>query len=1045
MIKSDLNHSNVRVKKELPPSVIEKQDSLLRRTGRTGTSQSSRNSNYATNTHTSSSVTDSITQVEQIEQRKKNQAYAIKKDSIKKAQFVSDSLKKMNEEKLKLDALKKKADSLETALKSKKSKSPENSQKKNEKVPDSTIIGNKLKLPSDTLEKEDPIPESDISEPVKFKAEKQLRYDVKSEIMTFKKGVSIGYKGLEIQSDSLSYEPNNSIVSAFSLINKKNNTVEIPVKMKTTQGAATKEDEYTAEKIAYNIETKQGRVAEIKTKISKEKTSILSDALGGGEKKAGKNNIYGKISKVFEDEYAYVQDGFYSSCDLPHPHYYFYSPQMRVEADKEIVARPVILFVQDIPVLPLPFLYFPLTKDNRSGLIFPEKNGYGISIDQGLFINGIGYYWAINDSMDLEMTGDIGTRLSWKLQSRYRLTLGSQNTLEYLALTLAIEGGQTYINSIGDHDLRKTDHWGVNFTYHQKFDPTFSINANLNFRGGGTYTSTTYNATNILRKDISSGINISKQLSETQTFTIGATRVQPVDKLDGQNTFSISYTQAGELFPFKTKRGTNGIWEKFGIGISALNVNGSLNHTDSTITWSGTVNTGYSLKFRPIKDDEQRIEQDYLKGIAKKDRYGFEFPASFGISANLFRYLNFNTSFNLRSTLTDQETIQSYDAASKRVVSNVVTAPQIFQTFDVSTSLSTTFYGVLQTAFLEGIGLKGFLHKVNPSITYSYSPDFQAENFGYYRTYLDQNKNPVKYNRFQTSLYGSGLSGERQQFTFNVGNTFEMKVIYGDSVNVGGKKSFTKKEENIQLISANLAMSYNLAATQFKMSNLTIGGNISALNGVKALKDISLSLNYGMTLNPYGYNNAGKTIDSFLVTQRGQLFRLTSFESSLSATFRGGQNTNEPQPNQPRKNDSTFYNNPFLLSDLQSLNYKPNYSRTWSISISGRISLVEKTPLEPLEIQASVQGTFSFVLTKSWTLNFSLGYDFKTNTITYPTLNLGRNFHCWDMSLVWVPLGPTQGVKFSVGFTADELSAIRYTRTGSDGSLSSPIDKYKTP
>ena len=83
----------------------------------------------------------------------------------------------------------------------------------------------------------------------------------------------------------------------------------------------------------------------------------------------------------------------------------------------KVVARPIVLYIADIPIFGLPFGVFPHQKGRRhSGWIMPS---YGTDNRWGGYINGLGYYWAINDYFD--------TKLTASFYDRDGITLRSQN------------------------------------------------------------------------------------------------------------------------------------------------------------------------------------------------------------------------------------------------------------------------------------------------------------------------------------------------------------------------------------------------------------------------------------------------------------------------------------------------------------------------------------------------------------------------------------------------------------------------------------------
>ena len=99
-----------------------------------------------------------------------------------------------------------------------------------------------------------------------------------------------------------------------------------------------------------------------------------------------------------------------TSCDLPTPHYHFAARQVKWISRSVLVARPVMLYVRDVPILWLPFIFQDMRPGRHSGILIPQ---FGINDlvrptrRYNRQVTNLGYYWAPNDYLDL--TG----RLDW--------------------------------------------------------------------------------------------------------------------------------------------------------------------------------------------------------------------------------------------------------------------------------------------------------------------------------------------------------------------------------------------------------------------------------------------------------------------------------------------------------------------------------------------------------------------------------------------------------------------------------------------------------
>jgi len=122
-----------------------------------------------------------------------------------------------------------------------------------------------------------------------------------------------------------------------------------------------------------------------------------------GKTQVEKGWFYGKYTRLIEKNTLKVQDGYFTTCNLDPPHYWFYSPKMRVELNNMVIASPVILLVQDIPLFIAPFWFFPVKKGRRSGFMVPK---FGQSNMEGHYIKKVAYYLVMGDNADLTIGAD---------------------------------------------------------------------------------------------------------------------------------------------------------------------------------------------------------------------------------------------------------------------------------------------------------------------------------------------------------------------------------------------------------------------------------------------------------------------------------------------------------------------------------------------------------------------------------------------------------------------------------------------------------------
>ena len=112
----------------------------------------------------------------------------------------------------------------------------------------------------------------------------------------------------------------------------------------------------------------------------------------------------GRAGRVF-----YGRGGTITSCEDSIPDYFFLTKEIKKTAGNTIVARPAILYIKDIPVMWLPFIFQDTRSGRRSGVLTPRFGLNDIvrnSPNMRRSIEDIGYYFAINDYMDARVALD---------------------------------------------------------------------------------------------------------------------------------------------------------------------------------------------------------------------------------------------------------------------------------------------------------------------------------------------------------------------------------------------------------------------------------------------------------------------------------------------------------------------------------------------------------------------------------------------------------------------------------------------------------------
>lgn len=716
-------------------------------------------------------------------------------------------------------------------------------------------------------------------------------------------------------------------------------------------------DEYKGFNVAYNFKSKKGKVV-----------------LGDTEQEQG--YYHGQQIKKIDKNILYVANGRYTTCDDAHPHFYFYSPQMKITLRDKIIARPIYLYIADVPIFALPFGVFPNQNGRRSGIIAPT---YGEHWQRGRYLSHLGYYWAANDYFDINFLTDLYSHGGWRAYSDLHYGLkynfSGRIFMDYSRITLGEKD---------DFDRRDESNYRANLQHFQQLSPNSRIDVDFTFASNNSYkTSTTYE--DLLRQEIYSNATYSKTFEGTSnSMNLNISRRQDLRTGDVYSTFPSMNFAMPQIYPFKSKKKSRGL---------------QLLQTESS--WYELIGMSYNTQFLRLNN---KIFSSEKNSFSELDRYGLSHSLSVNASPkiknfNLSPYLSYSEKWYDKSIIVDS--VDGNNNPIKREVFGF--APVRF--YNLGVSASTRLYGMMQLP-IKGFG--GFRHTLMPSLTYSYQPDFSTPNFDFYRTYKDKNGKEILYNRFEREIFGGAPQGKSQALSLNVSNLFEAKTIADDSV---------RTEKKYQLLNLNASLYYNFSAPQFQLSDL----NLSFRTDIGQY----LNLSGGSTYRFYDYDSKNLTrVNSLLWKEKGRIADLTNINFSMSTSLRGEKNN--------KAEVSTIDSLRLIESQEKKLRgYRtlyetdpPDFSIPWNLSLSFFFSQNQDNPNQIFR-SANMSANLSFNLTEKWKFNASSSYDLVKKEFAAPFITIYRDLHCWEMNFSWTPIGYLKGYRFEIRVKAPHLQDVK--------------------
>jgi len=203
------------------------------------------------------------------------------------------------------------------------------------------------------------------------------------------------YQDIELRAGKIIIDYKNNLAIASGILDSAGNYIQRP---QFKQGS----QESVQDSLLYNFETEKAIIYNSKT----EQQGMI---------------IRGDITKKENDSTFYINKAKFTTSQKEIPDYYIQTSNIKVVPDSKIVGGMSNLVIADVPTpLVLPFFYAPITSGRASGFIIPT---WGQNNNQGYFLQNGGYYFAVNDYLDLAILGDIYTNGSWGLRAESNYAL----------------------------------------------------------------------------------------------------------------------------------------------------------------------------------------------------------------------------------------------------------------------------------------------------------------------------------------------------------------------------------------------------------------------------------------------------------------------------------------------------------------------------------------------------------------------------------------------------------------------------------------------
>ena len=706
--------------------------------------------------------------------------------------------------------------------------------------------------------------------------------------------------------------------------------------------------------------------------------------------------ITGHLTKKEDDSTFYVNKARFTTSQKEKPDYYIQTNNIKVIPNSKIVGGMSNLIIADVPTpLFLPFFYAPITKGRASGFLIPT---WGQNSHQGYFLQNGGYYFAINDYVDLAVLGDIYTNGSWGIRTESNYSVKYKYTGNFSFRY------ENLINSqLGFPDYSRSSNFFIRWSHSQaaQANPNSRFSTSVNF-GSSNFFKQSLNEMSspfYLVNTFSSSINYYKKFVGTP-FNLNAsithTQNTNTDKVD-INLPSLQVNM-DRIFPFAPKSGAKkNVIQNIGV---TYNMN-----AQNRISTTG--------------------EELFSSNVLDKSHSGIQHNIAMGTNMKAFKYLTISPNITYKDIWYFKTIEKNWDEDIEKVVTDTIQGFSTFREYSANVSASTTLYGMYN---FKKSRLRTIRHTIRPSAALIYRPDF-----GHYYDEYQASLNPEdikEYNKFQNGMFGGPSKGKLNSIGLSLNNSLEAKLMDKDDDEIEAQKIML-------LNNLNFSTSYNMAADSLNWSPVRMTAGTQLLNN-------KLNINLNASMDPYAINANGMRINKFNINNGGSLLRLVN--AGLSANYAisskeiGKKKTNQnSQQNKGASNQSA--SDPMFGKSITNRDSNLNktkkdevkvaklYNTNMPWNLSFRYSLNYNNSRGNDQISSnSLQVSGDLEFSPKWHVGISSGYDFENKGVTYTQLRFERDLDSWHFSFNWVPFGDRATYYFFIGVKSSALSDLKYDK-----------------
>lgn len=842
-----------------------------------------------------------------------------------------------------------------------------------------------------TLNKADSVkapPKGDIESTITYSAEDSIISNLNNKMMWLYGKAIVKYGLIELQAEEIVIDYEKATITAKSRVDSSGRAYGYPIFINGSEKYETKD-------MVYNFKTQKAKISGVVTK-------------------QGDGFLHGNLVYKNEKNELFTTGNAYTTCDLAKPHFQIISGKVKAIPGDKMVSGPFYMEFNGVPTpLGFPFGIFPSPKKSASGIIVPS---FGEERRRGFFLRRGGYFFDINEYIKLTVTGDIYSKGGGavNVNSNYNTLYKYTGAFNF-----------SFTNNINTENIEnptKTKDFQIGWSHSPQSKGTSRFSASV------SAASSSYNSNNFIgvnsnpqssridntTQKLTSSINYSKSFPGTP-FSLGANlrvnqdlKTKQVDLPMPDLSFNMN-----NIYPFKNVQNSMFL-QNINFRYTMTAINQITNNLGRIAT---DVNGNKIDSIAPFTVDNFST---FLQNARKGMRHGIPLSTSF----KLLKFFTVSPNVNYEERWYLEKLNWNYDETTRTFSADTINQFNRVFNYSGGASLTTRIYGNYASKNPKS-KLRAIRHVINPSVGYSYQPDFSDPSYDYYQRFNVKdgadNESVALKARHEGFVYGTAGAGQSSSINMGINNNIELKVR-------NAKDTIDKKIALFNTLS--IAGSYNFLADSLKLSNLSLSANTNVLQD-------KINLNFGATLDPYEYRSyitdydasdnpvfIDKRIDR-LVWNSGQIGRITQANIALSTNLNPkGQDKDTDTRDKISKSNIPEAEKRFLLQNPDAY---VDFSIPWNLRISYNADLQNAINTTP-KITQTIRFSGDLSLTEKWKILFNSGYDFENNAFTQTQINITRDLHCWQMNLSWTPFGKYQSYNFSIGIKSSMLKDLKLDR-----------------